>query len=273
MTGVGVDELCVGIEHYVPPRYAEQEASLAGTLFKIDYQDAHKTTFYINLQSGVLSSRKTITLYRQTEQGSQSHKEKISDLAIFKQGDLCVTHQAPAGYIVRLKGLKQARIGDTLSLSDDKDLSALFAKPTLETTVSAVSPKQQPQLFALLKQYEAEDPLINLSYSQDCNTISIKLYGEIQQQIIQARLASEHGIEVRFANTRMICIERPIQTGKASYIMDLHNAPLEFYASLGFSIEPGAIDSGIQYNAQAHRGRIPKGYLSVVKESVYKFCC
>ena len=48
-------------------------------------------------------------------------------------------------------------------------------------------------------------------------------------------------------------------------------AYINAYASLGFSIEPSSIDSGIQYNAQAHRGRIPKGYLSVVKESVYKF--
>ena len=270
-TGAGIDELCVGIEHYVPPRYAQQEAAPIGTLFKIDYNNAHKTLFYINLEAGVLSSKQTITLYRQTEQGIQSYDEKISDLAVFKQGNLCTTQQATAGHIVCLKGLQQARIGDTLSLCAGTNLATLFARPTLETTVTAVSAQQQAQLFAILKKYEAEDPLISLYHNQHCNSINIKLYGEIQQQIIQSRLATEHGIEVCFSNTHMICVERPIRVGKASYIMDLHNAPLEFYASLGFSIEPGAIDSGIQYNAQAHRGRIPKGYLSVVKESVYKF--
>ena len=269
-TGVGIAELCVGIEHYLPCRHANPNAELEGTFFKIEHNNHQSRTAYVNLTAGELELRKTINLYRRTEEGEHIFSEKISSIKTFQQGTVNTVNSAPAGNIACLTGLKNVKIGDTLSMQHAAS-SAIFARPTLETTINPINPEHRSQLFSKLKEYAEQDPFIRLEQKDSNNAICIKLYGEVQQQILKELLASESGIEVNFSNTKMICIERPVHTGKAVNIMDLHNLPIEFYATLGFKIEPGAVNSGIQYNMQAHSGRIPKGYHSVIEEAIFKF--
>ena len=149
--------------------------------------------------------------------------------------------------------------------------NTLFSRPTLETTIHPIDPEDRPRLFQLLREYAEQDPLMSLHQKDHTDDIYIKLYGEVQQQIIKDRLALENQINVSFSDTKMICIERPMTTAESVHVMDLPNAPLEYYATLGFKIEPGLIDSGIEYITDGHSGRIPKGFQSVVRESVYTF--
>ena len=213
-TGVGIAELCVGIEHYLPCRHTDPSAELEGTFFKIEHNNHQSRTAYVNLTAGQLELRKTIKLYRRTEEGVHSFSEKISSIKIFQQGQTNTEHSAPAGNIACLTGLKNVKIGDTLSMQHDAS-GVMFARPILETTINPINPEHRSRLFSKLKEYAEQDPFIRLQQKDSSNAICIKLYGEVQQQILKDRLASESGIEANFSDTKMICIERPVHTGKA----------------------------------------------------------
>ncbi len=271
ITGVGVNEAFVGIEHYLPSRAPDANAPLSGTAFKIERNEHNEKIVYIDLRSGQLELRKPITLYRESDTDKSTFTEKISSLHVFDNGNRDNVNLASAGRIVQVTGLTAAKIGDTLNKQDTQLFQAMFSRPLLETTVSADNPEDRIKLFRALKEIAEQDPLVCLQKDNHHSAIHIRLYGEVQKEILQQRLMTEYGLKALFSKTTMMCIERLINTGDAVNIMDLHNAPLEFYATLGFHIEPGEIGSGIQLDIQAQRGKIPKGYFSVIEDSVYQY--
>ena len=271
VTGVGIDALCIGIEHCLPSKQHNYEAACEGMVFKIEYDSKQLPMAYINLTSGQLKHRESIKLYRQIYGENKSITEKISNLKAFQQGKLEKAETVYAGSIACISGFNDIKIGDSLSEAGNKSAEQYFSRPTIATEIISLDPKDSGKLFSQLKLYATQDPLIELHQNASDGSLIVKLYGEIQQQIIRDRLLCDTGITVKFKQPTMICIERPIKMGEAKHIMDLHNLPLDFYATLGFRIEPGAIGSGVQYDMQAHRGRIPTGYHSVIEQAVYKF--
>ncbi|MDF1760824.1 MAG: TetM/TetW/TetO/TetS family tetracycline resistance ribosomal protection protein [Coxiellaceae bacterium] len=271
ITGIGVNEAFIGIEHYLPSREPDNKAALSGTVFKIERNEHNEKVFYIDLRSGQLELRNPITLYRESDTDKPTFTEKFSSLHLFDNGNLDSVQIASAGRIVQATGLISAKIGDTLNKQDTQLFQAMFSRPLLETTVSTDNPENRIKLFKALKDIAEQDPLVCLQKNSHQNSIHIHLYGEVQKEILQQRLATEYGLEALFSKTTMMCIERVNNPSEAVNIMDLHNAPLEFYATLGFRIEPGKTGSGIQFDIQAQKGKIPKGYFSVIEDSVYQY--
>lgn len=269
ITGVGINKLLFGIKHLLPFKTPNPSADLAGTLFKIEHQKNGGKRYYINLDAGSLHIKDTLTLYRKKNNELQTTIKKISALRIFRNGLSVPTSTAEAGHIVIANGLEGAQIDDTLS-SAQVSSKHIFSRPKLQTVICPDNPSDLARLVKALQQFSEEDPLI--SFRQNINNeLIVNLYGDIQKEVISQRLNNEFHMSVNFSTSEVVCIERPIKTGSAVNIMDLHNPPLEFYATLGFRIEPGPIDSGIHYDMQAHSGTLPTGYHSVVKAGVFQF--
>lgn len=267
MTGVGVDKLLFGIGHILPFKQQSVSESNAGEIFKIEHHANHSKDYFINLTSGNLRNRQTITLYC-NDNSAEPFAQKITKLQVFENGKVMPANMAEAGSIVIVNGLTDASIGDTLSPNNHKH-NDTFSRPKLQTVISPINPTDRPQLVYALQIFSEQDPLISFRLNE--NELVIDLYGEIQKEVITQRLHDEFQIDVIFSPSKVICIERPIGKGEAINLMDLHNPPLEFYATLGFRIEPGLEDSGIKIDMHTKSGSIPKGYLSVVRESMLTF--
>jgi ribosomal protection tetracycline resistance protein len=112
-----------------------------------------------------------------------------------------------------------------------------------------------------------QDPLIQMQQNEQ-GVISVKLYGEVQREVIKALLYDEYGLEVLFEETQTIYVEKVLGIG-TSYAEKFASDNI-FIATLGFRITPRKTGSGIVFRPDAGIGRIPVSYIKIVEEMVFK---
>ena len=119
-----------------------------------------------------------------------------------------------------------------------------------------------------MAQLAEQDPLINARQDDVRGEISLSLYGEVQQQVIQSTLARDYGVEVAFREATTICIERPVGTGEAVEVLyaktksnvtgkSSPDSSNPFPATLGLRVDPAPIGSGVGLNVQVDVRLVP----------------
>ena len=88
----------------------------------------------------------------------------------------------------------------------------------------------------------------------------------MQKEVIEATLHDEHGIHVAFEKTQVIYIERPTGIGKS--FADKMDEDNFFEATLGFTISPGPLNSGIVFIPGPGRGGLPNAFIQAVEDTV-----
>jgi ribosomal protection tetracycline resistance protein len=103
-------------------------------------------------------------------------------------------------------------------------------------------------LHAALRQLAEQDPLITLRTDDVHGELLVRLYGEVQQEVLQATLADDYGLAVAFRETTTICVERPIGSGAAVEVLGAPSNP--FLATVGLRIDPAPLQSGVTFRSQ-----------------------
>jgi len=259
ITGAGVDALIAGITELLPATVGAVDGPVSGTVFKVERGPAGEKVAYVRMFSGEVRTRDRLRFGAGVER-------KVTAIAVYEQASAVPRGSVGAGRIGKLWGLGDVRIGDAIG-----DVSAAaerhsFAPPTLETVCVPRRADEKGRLRVALGQLEEQDPLINLR-QDDTGVgstepaksggaglagagagkraeISLSLYGEVQREVIEATLAGEYGLEVRFRETTTICIERPKASGEAVEILNTPTNP--FHADLGLRVEPAPPGSGVE---------------------------
>jgi ribosomal protection tetracycline resistance protein len=139
---------------------------------------------------------------------------------------------ASAGDIVRVHGLPDARIGDWLGEAI-RERVPTFEPPVFESRIES---DDHVRLNAALAELVDQDPLIGIRREPDTGAIYVRLYGEVQQEVIAATLAEEYGVAVTFGKPTVVFVERLTGEGRAAEIFPDTKPP--FYATVGFRIGP-----------------------------------
>ncbi len=222
ITGVGVPELLAGIEEWLPGADEREDAPVAATVFKIARRASGEKLVYVRLFAGSLAVRQRVVLRRRDSFGEPGRiAGRITGIDRFASGTVAPAEAASAGEIVGLHGLRAAHIGD--QLGDEgasfRETARAFPPPALESVVRPVEPGRITRLRAALEELAEQDPLISLRQRNDEGEISVRLYGEIQKEVVLETLSREYGIGATFGPSRAICIERPVGTGEAAEII------------------------------------------------------
>jgi len=265
MTGAGVPELIDGIYRLLPARERTGEGPLDAAVFKIERGRSGEKIAYTRLFSGSLAARRTVPYRRRTEDGVQEFTGRPSAVRVFEHGSTPVSGEALAGDVARVWGLPDVRIGDRLGESGDLPQDRFFAPPSLETLVHPAEPAQTGALYAALTTLSEQDPLISIRRRD--RTITIRLYGEVQKEVIRTTLAEEFGIAAEFEETRPLLIERLHGTGHRVR----HHAPGErvfFWATVGLRVEPAPPGTGIDYRLEVELGSLPLAFHKAIEETV-----
>ena len=266
MTGKGVDQLLDSIARFMPSASGRADESLSGTVFKIQRTRGGEKIVYIRLFSGRFESRERVSFCRPAIDGPPfKYESRITGIDAFEDGRQVIAKCANAGDIVRLHGLKETRIGDCLGRVPTGRTQAAFAPPVMESVVTARVPGLRPILNSALADLADQDPLISIRRDTRRGAISVRLYGEVQKEVIAATLADDFGVDVMFEPSHIICIEKPLGTGEALEIMGGSGNP--FAATVGFRVEPGPPDSGITYEREL--GSLPLSFYTAIEETVH----
>ena len=258
-TGAGIEALTSGIRELLPARCLPSDGPLKGTVFKIERGRAGEKIAYARLDGGTLTPYQHVAYFRRGEAGAV---RKLVSRVTSVEG-------REAGEIARITGPKDIRIGDRLGGEDGLADDGFFAPPSLESVVTPRDTARTATLFTALEQMAEADPYIGVRRDEATRAISVRLYGEVQKEVIQATLAEEFGIEAEFSQSRTICIERVKET--ASWVQERQPDEGIFdWATVGLRIEPAAPGSGVSYALEVELGALPLSFHTAIEESVRK---
>jgi ribosomal protection tetracycline resistance protein len=269
MTGVGVPELLDGVVEWLPRAAETQAAPTAGTIFKIIRRPSGEKLVYARLFAGTLAVRQRTELRRDNRFGeAETLDERITGIERFASGMTSAAESVGAGDIATLHGLRSARIGDRIGCGEAGGSlrASAFPPPALESVVRPLDAGQLTHVRAALEHLAEQDPLISLRQRNDEGELSIRLYGEVQKEVIQETLAREYGIGVTFGPSQTICIERPISAGEQLELIGTPDNP--FYATVGLRVEAAAPGSGVRYERQL--GSLPPAFYRAIEETVHE---
>jgi len=270
ITGAGVPALLAGVEQWLPPAGEAKDAPVGGMVFKIARRPSGEKISYARLFAGSLTARQRVVIRRRDPFGEvEQIEERLTGIDRFASGTAAPADAASAGEIVGLHGLRAARIGDHIGAEDTRarEIAHAFPAPALESVVRPVEPGQITRLRTALEQLAEQDPLISLRQRNEEGEISIRLYGEVQKEVIEETLAREYGIGVTFGPTRTICVERPIGMGEHAESNFQNGNP--FNATVGFRVEPAERGSGIRY-VREEIGALPPAFYRAIEETVHE---
>ncbi|GAA0802169.1 elongation factor G [Spirilliplanes yamanashiensis] len=254
VTGAGVPELMAALPELLPAAAADAGAPPAGTVFKVERGAAGERIAYARLFAGTLRPRDRVTV--------GGREAKVTGIDVVDAGP---PGELTAGRIGRVRGLGAVRIGDALGAGPAPAAGA-FAPPTLETVVEPVSGRDRGALYAALTELAEQDPLIDLRRDDRRREISVSLYGEVQKEVIEATLAADYGLAVRFRETTTLHIERPAGAGEAVEVGIKDVTP--FLATLGLRVEPAAPGTGVGYRLGVELGSMPYAFFAAVEDTV-----
>jgi ribosomal protection tetracycline resistance protein len=255
ITGTGIDALVEGIKSFLPVAPTAVDDPVSGTVFKVERGPAGEKIAYVRMHAGTLRVRDRLP----------SGADKVTAIAVFEDGACVSRPSVSAGSIAKLWGLNDIRIGDAIGTPAGGG-ERFFSPPTLETVVLPARAGERGALRAALDQLAEQDPLIDVRQDEIRREISVSLYGEVQKEVIQATLAEEFGLEVSFQETTTINIERVIGVGEAVEIGQVEDNP--FLATVGLRIEPGPVNSGVEYRLGVELGSMPYAFMKAVEDTV-----
>lgn len=264
ITGVGVRELLNDLGSFFPSHSDLRTAPLSGRVFKLTQEATGEKVAYVRVFAGSLRVRTSVELHRQGRDGeSETYTGKIQKLHLFQDGKTVQVQEVEAGEFCQVWGLKEAKIGDVVGSWSEHIKTLRFATPQYETRIEAVRPEQNHQLYQALLKLAEEDPLISVLKDDVHQIIYLHIFGEVQQEVIEATLKEHYGLDVRFSETSIICIERPGGIGQAVEIKGAEDNP--FCATVGFQVEPGPVGSGVTYKSTP--GILPQAFARAVEEA------
>ncbi len=247
ITGAGVDLLLAAIPELLPTAGAP-DGGVGGSVFKIERGRAGDRIAYVRMFSGSLRMRDAVRFGR-------GHEAKVTAISVFERGDAVRRPSVAAGSIAKVWGLAEVQLGDVVGDAPRRAPAYEFPPPTLESVVVPIDDGQRQRLRAALAQLAEQDPLIDVRQDDRRQEISVSLYGEVQKEVVQATLAADYGIEVRFRETTPIYVERPTVSGEAVEILHAETNP--FLATIGLRVDRATTGSGTDFRLQVDPRTVP----------------
>ncbi len=89
-----------------------------------------------------------------------------------------------------------------------------------------------------------------------------------KKEVIETTLFEKYNLQVTFSSTRVVCIEKPIGIGNSVEVMGEKANP--FYATVGFKVERGELNSGITYTLGVELGSLPLAFHKAIEDTVFQ---
>ena len=168
----------------------------------------------------------------------------------------------PAGNVLAIAGLN-SDVGDTITSNEQtpfEEIKHIF-QPVITKSIEVVRSSDLPKLIEILRKVGKEDPSIKIEINEETGENLISGMGELHLEIIEGRIKSEKGLEVKTGEP--IVVYRETLT-KASGEIEVrtpngHNI---------FFVEMEPLEDSV-YNA-IERGEIPEMRLKKKAEDVWK---
>lgn len=258
--GVGIRSLLTSLPMFFPSQKGGNH--LTASVFKLIQLSSGEQEAYVRIYEGVICIRSEVPVIRH---GNEPFNLKVKHLHKLENGKQVSTETVVAGDIAILTGRK-LEVGDALGLVPSRLKHMRVKQPPIQVKASTRCNKDKAILHKALTRLAAEDPFLHYCLDQETAEHSIRLFGEVQQEVLKETILVEYGIQVEFTQPEMICIEKVVGTGSALERIDDQENP--FYATIGFRVEKGEEGCGLIYQLEAELGSLPLAFQRAIQETV-----
>lgn len=237
---------------------------LCGNVFKVEYSDDGQRLVYVRLYSGTLHLRDSVNI-------SEKEKIKVTEMYTSINGELRQIDKAEPGEIIILKNelLKLNNVlGDKKRLPHREILENPL--PMLQTTIEPCKSVQREKLLDALFEISDSDPLLQYYVDTVTHEIVLSFLGEVQMEVTCTLIQEKYHIEIETRKPTVIYMERPLK--KSEFTIDIEAPPNPFWASIGLSVTPLPLGSGIQYESLVSLGYLNQSFQNAVMEGIRYGC-
>lgn len=243
----GIDELLNGIERYTKDLYSGRTGKLGARVYKITRDDKGNRLTHMKIMQGSLSVRDAIG------------EEKVTQIRIYNGESYSTTGCVTSGDVCTVTGPSKVKAGD--GIGEYADNPMICMEPVLAFTLSFEEQVSPRLMFTKLKELEEEFPELNLSWSEETETIQVMLMGEVQIEILTQVIRERLGIVPTFDTGKIVYKE----TIAEPVIGVGHFEPLRHYAEVHILMEPGEIGSGIDVTLACSEDVLSKNWQRLIK--------
>ena len=232
--------------------------------FKIEHAPkGHKRSF-LKIIDGSLRLRTVIKV-------NDSEKFiKIKNLKTIYQGKEINVDEVVANDIAIIEDIEELRIGDYLGVKPCLIQGLSHQHPALKSSVRPDKPEERSKLISALNVLFIEDPSLSFSINSYSDELEISLYGLTQKEIIQTLLEERFSVKTHFDEIKTIYKERPKK--KVNKIIHIEVPPNPYWASIGLTLEPLPIGSGVQIESEISFGYLNHSFQNAVFEGIRMSC-
>ena len=170
--------------------------------------------------------------------------QKVNELRIYHGNRYHSVDQVQAGDLVAIPGLDGIRPGDCPGINDH---NPFLMEPMMAADLvwdSKVTPAFR--MLEMLRVLEDEEP--SLAVSESGGSITVRMMGRIQLEVIRQQVKDRFGLEISFGPARVLYKE----TIAAPSVGIGHYEPLRHYAEVHLRLIPAERGSGVRFISRCH---------------------
>lgn len=258
---IGVIELLDGIIDYCPTSKKSTTKELSAYVFKLEHHKVFGAMAHVKVFSGSLNSKSTVYNHTQQletkiNQTKQLHHTKYIDNVILNPGDI--------GVITGVLGTKS---GDVLGKPVGIPKLPQLHIPVLTVQIIPDNNADYNGLAEALQQLDKEDSSLNFKWFKEEKELQLLLMGQMQIEILEHVLATRFSIKASFTDPQVVYKET-ISTKAEGCIR--YWMPKPCWAIMTFLIEPGPLNSGVNYSSIVSQNDVHIKYQNEIERTIPK---
>lgn len=252
LSGTGVKELLETLAR-LSDFQAPDCSGLDGVVYKVRRDPSGERVTFVRLFSGSLRPRDALRV--------GDGVEKVHQLRLYRGAAFSPLEQAGPGDAVGVTGWSTPRCGDMLRDGVWTAPARAFATaPVLSARVEAAQGATPHALLSAMRTLEEEEPTLSVGWEPQNATVTARVMGTVQTEVLSQLLRRRFGIEARFREPLVLYRE----TVAAPVVGCGHYEPLRHYAEVHLRLSPGERGSGVVFESRCHVNDLPLHYQRLI---------
>lgn len=252
----GVKEFLELLDRYTAS--AARSEAFAAKVYKITEDKQGGRLTHMKITGGQLKVKDVLPSKK------NRNSEKVNQIRIYSGDKFTAVDSVESGMVCAVTGITFAVPGDGLGAESDTGSPVL--EPVL--TYSVILPDDLDAQTALtkLRQFEAEDPQLNIAWDDRRGSIQIRLMGEIQLEILKSIIEERFGFYVEFGQGSIIYKETIADVVEGVG----HFEPLRHYAEVHLLLKPSERGSGLTLSTDCPQDKLDKNWQRLILTHLYE---
>ena len=257
MTGVNADGDPIEVS-------VNKDGDTVAYVFKT-VSDQYGKYSYVKVLRGVL--RPDMTLIN----GTTGNSEKIGRLYAMCGKKSSELKQLNAGDIGAIAKMDRLKTGDTLSPGAIKLDPVPFAEPVYSKAIAPAKRGQEDKVGVGLNRLNEEDPSFSIENNAETHQIVIHAAGDIQIDVLVAKLKSRFGVDVVLSEPRVPYREKIRKTVSKQGKFKKQTGGSGQYGDVWIRFEPTDSEEMV-FEEEVFGGSVPKNYFPAVEKGLREAC-